>query len=641
MRSSLSCTAPCQKCSKSRIPGCELSRPSNRTPRKATHRARHATPGQRITTEIESDAPSSSAASPARPGYNSQSVDRHLTSLSTDLVLKSLNVFVNKYPELAILHLPSFAKKHQSQDSKEIKTLLAALLAITRSHPLLITFPWESSLLPKERYAEYARERLSKSSFEAPRLEVAQALLIMTVYEWGTREFHRAWIYCGIATRIMQALNSSRIAPYPLDSTPSEREREREAVSFAIENRTTWACFILDRMVSSGTYNPPMLPWSEMEKLKVSRPLSAVEFAFGPDLVSQTNAMEHNLSTPQREQTALFDITQSFEVLVSGFDIWAQVMTFIYNDGRRAPGMCAPQNCPWAPESPWSKTRHHLQTWRANQHHRLYYPENSVLAHTTLGYGESFTYLNLLYSICTLMLHREYFPFMPTGVSAPRGPIDPPTLEAESPEGWWEASSFELFGAAENIARLLHDASECGAEIISPFVGFCAFSAAYMNLYVFRFPQMNLGRSQNAERNLNYCMTYLENFRQVWKLADSWIATIKNASLLYQRATADRSRYQGKSRADFDVLHQSIHEFRVVDRSDQHLQEIEGAEREAVPVPTPATNPGTDSLDLDMPLNNLLTEVSTYAHEQGMWSHWWGSLDDINLSVFQEPDNPE
>ena len=113
---------------------------------------------------------------------------------------------------------------------------------------------------------------------------------------------------------------------------------------------------------------------------------------------------------------------------------------------------------------------------------------------------------------------------------------------------------------------------------------------------------------------------------------------------MYQRATANRSRYQGKSRFDFDVLHQSIHEFRVVDRSDQHLQEIEGAEREvereAEPVPTPATNAGTDSLDLDMPLNNLLTEVSTYAHEQGMWSHWWGSLDDINLSVFPEHDNP-
>jgi len=203
-------SAPCQKCQKSRLPGCELSRPPSKTPRKAIRRDILDTPGQHSAHEHESPVPSSSAASPARAGQDQRpniqdftqyediaQVERHLTGLSTDLVLKSLNVFVNKYPELAILHLPSFAKKHQSQDTKEIKTLLAALLAITRSHPLLITFPWESSLLPKERYAEYARDRLSKSSFEAPRLEVAQALLIMTVYEWGTREFHRAWIYCG------------------------------------------------------------------------------------------------------------------------------------------------------------------------------------------------------------------------------------------------------------------------------------------------------------------------------------------------------------------------------------------------------------------------------------------------------------
>ena len=122
------------------------------------------------------------------------------------------------------------------------------------------------------------------------------------------------------------------------------------------------------------------------------------------------------------------------------------------------------------------------------------------------------------------MLHREYFPFMPTTISVPSGPIDPPTLEAEAPEGWWDASAYELFGAAENIAKLLYDASQCDAEILTPYVGFCAFSAAYMNLYVFRFPHMNLGRSLHAEKNLNYCMEYLERFRHVWKLGESWVS---------------------------------------------------------------------------------------------------------------------
>lgn len=86
------------------------------------------------------------------------------------------------------------------------------------------------------------------------------------------------------------------------------------------------------------------------------------------------------------------------------------------------------------------------------------------------------------------MLHREYFPFMPAAESAPRGPIDHPMLQAEAPEGWWDASALEMFDAAEHIARILSEASECGAELLTPFVGFCVFSAAYMNLYVFRFP---------------------------------------------------------------------------------------------------------------------------------------------------------
>ncbi|KAJ5793822.1 hypothetical protein N7457_000421, partial [Penicillium paradoxum] len=569
---------------------------------------------------------------------NKNSVDSHLSSLSKDIILKSLNGFTGKYPEFAILNHSAFIKEFQSPISDESKILLAVILASSRVQFTLLGLPWEDSLLPREHYVSYAREMLSEWSFKAPKVQVAQASLIMSLYEWGSREFHRAWIYCGIAIRIIQALNSLRVSPYPLDPTPPS---QRDAVSVAVENRTFWACFIMDRMVSSGTYNPPMLPMSEMEKLKVSCPLSAVDFVFGPDLSSERTNLEQDFTTAQAAQTAPLDVTQSFKVLVSGFDIWAHIMTFIFNDGRRAPGMCALQNCPWAPGSPWSKTMQHLREWRATQHHRLHYPENSVLAHTTLGWGESFTYINLLYYTSTLMLHREYFPFLPTAGSIPRGPIDQPTLEAEAPEGWWDESALVLFGTAEKIAKLLHDASECGAEMLTPFVGFCAFSAAYMNLYAFRFPQMNLGRSPNAETNLNYCLAYLEKFRHVWKLGESWITTINHASILYQRAASDKSRYQGKTRTDFNNLHQSLHEFRVPDRSDQHLQEIEGAERPTVPSspynPVPAADIESDIVDLDMPLNNLLSEVNAYAHEQGMWSHWWPPLEEVNLAPFHDP----
>ncbi|KAI2789776.1 hypothetical protein POX_d05274 [Penicillium oxalicum] len=567
--------------------------------------------------------------------------DEHIRNLSANIVLKVLNIFINKFPELGILHLPSFMQELQTTCHNDTKTLLAAILSVTHCYFAQSNLAGLETLLSREQYASYARAMLAHSSFQAPRLQVAQALLVMGLFEWGSREFHRAWIYCGIAIRIMQAINSLQIAPYPADPQSSgSQDPSQEAIASAVQNRTMWACFIMERLISSGTYNPPMLPLSEMEKIKVLRPFSAVEFAFGTDATSQRSSMEQSLATLQNRNSHLLDITQAFEVLVAGFDIWTHVMTFVLNDGRRAPEMCAPRNCPWVPGSPWSNTRNRLEEWRANQHHRLHYPENSVVAHITLGYGESFTYVNLIYYLCTLMLHREYFPFLPTSETLPRGPVDHPQLQAEAPPGWWDKSALEMFGATEHIARILHEAAECGSELLTPFVGFCAFSAAYMNLYVSKFPQMNLGRSPHAGQHLQYCLAYLEVFRREWKLGESWMTTIKHASLLYERASSDRARYQGKSRKDFDILHQSIHEFRVVDRSHQYIQEIEGAERATDPSTsgtTPATNAASDSLDLDAPLNDLLTEVSTYAHEQGMWSHWWPSLEEMNVLLF--PDN--
>lgn len=126
------------------------------------------------------------------------------------------------------------------------------------------------------------------------------------------------------------------------------------------------------------------------------------------------------------------------------------------------------------------------------------------------------------------MLHREYFPFLPTVDMTPRGPIDHPTLEAPAPPGWWENSALELFGAAENITKLLQEASDCGVPLLTPFAGFCAFSACFMNLFVFRFPLLNLGRSTRAEEHLQITINYLEEFRNVWKLGDGWVRIAVN-----------------------------------------------------------------------------------------------------------------
>ncbi|WXC40430.1 hypothetical protein SNK03_000259 [Fusarium graminearum] len=438
-------------------------------------------------------------------------MDEHLTNLPMGVILKALNIFTAKFPELRILQASSFIKEYQTVRTKEGKALLATTLAITRKQCSIVTGDWLRGLRGSESYATYAWSTLSDAILQPPKVQVVQALLILTLYEWGVREYHKAWMHCGMAIRIMQSLHSSRITPHPLDVSQNS---DTDAMAIAVESRTYWACFIMDCTINSGTYNPRMLPMSEMHKLKVPRPLNYTDFAFGFDATS-LNYSAGDLS----------GLAQGFESIALGFDIYAQAMSFVFNNGRCAPGMCAAENCPWVPSSSWYQCRSRLEEWRKSQHERLWYPQHSVVVHMTLGHGESFIYLNMLYYLTTIMLHREYFPFLPIGDMTPRGPVDPPLLEAEAPPGWWDQSARELFSASEQIACLLQEASECGIPLMTPFSGFCAFTACFLNLYVFRYPRMNLGRSTKAEQLMNWGLEYLEEFQNAWELAGGWVSS--------------------------------------------------------------------------------------------------------------------
>ncbi|KAM0417228.1 hypothetical protein ACHAPT_012739 [Fusarium lateritium] len=650
MRSSLSCdlcrkakikcvnsgTAPCQKCLKLGNSSCELTRPQARSAKKIAARAQRTTPeltprDDHVSTvastpditrqdPIRPSRPSPSLSRRTASSWGQESVDDHLARLPIGVVLKALNIFTAKFPELRILQPSAFVKEYQSGRSRESKVLLATILAITRKQSSICNGEWLHRLRSSDCYASYAWGVLSNLILQPPNVQVVQALLILTLYEWGVREFHKAWMHCGMAIRIMQSLHSSRISPHALDISQNNDIDELAAV---VESRTYWACFIMDCTINSGTYNPRMLPMSEMQKLKVPRPPNFVDFAFGSDGAS----LNQNLTAQQADPFGNLDLAQSFETMVLGFDIYAQAMAFVFNNGRCAPGMCAPENCPWVPGSLWSNCRTRLEEWRRSQHHRLHYPRHSVAVHMTLGHGESFIYLNMLYYLSVIMLHREYFPFLPTAESTPRGPVDPPLLEAEAPPGWWEDSAKELYGAAEQIACLLQEASECGIPLMTPFSGFCAFTACFLNLYVFRFPKMNLGRSPRAEQLMNWGLEYLEEFQNAWELAGGWIKTIQNSSLLYKSATEDSGRFRGRSRADFETLHQSIHEYRIVDRSDLHLQQIRRADRNSSRYNENEERTGREQAHVPMGFN-----AATNPAFLDPFPNWWSMLQEVEFA---------
>ncbi|KAL3426336.1 fungal specific transcription factor domain-containing protein [Phlyctema vagabunda] len=142
----------------------------------------------------------------------------------------------------------------------------------------------------------------------------------------------------------------------------------------------------------------------------------------------------------------------------------------------------------------------------------------------------------------------------------PRGPIDPPVLSDTAPEAWWENGARDIFDAAASITRILQELEESNALLMTPFTGFCAFSAATMNIYVLNFPAMNLGRSEDAAELLELNISYLQRFKALWPLGEGWYKTIEHTRNLYHRLVTNTVEFRGKTRSDFIGLEASIHD---------------------------------------------------------------------------------
>jgi hypothetical protein len=407
--------------------------------------------------------------------------------------MKAISAFSRKFPELAFVQLASFAVTVSLPLEGREAIRIAAIMAVC-AHCVDNQHQKYSS----EEYATFAREGLASCVLEPPDLVTAQCLLIISMYEWGNGNGYGAWMYSGMATRMLQSLNVMK----------SRIERKSE-----IQNRTFWACFVMDRLIFCGESQPFTLP---LESMVIHLPVGEEDFAFGATRNQETLSF-----SPGHEFSSM---DSYYCALVKGFDIWANILKIIINGGRRQPNMARPENCPWVPGSPWNILFEKLQAWRRSQSERLKYPNTDIAVHVSLGRGEAFGYLNLIYFVSLLFLHREYIPFLPTLESEPRGPVDPPLLQAVAPHNWWSRNASELFQAAASITEMLNTLDEVDASLLTPFAGFCAFSAATMNIYVLNFPRMNLNRSANMRNYIDQNIDYMNRFNGIWKMGKGWVS---------------------------------------------------------------------------------------------------------------------
>ncbi|KAL4923630.1 pyridoxal phosphate-dependent transferase [Aspergillus undulatus] len=428
-------------------------------------------------------------------------------TLPSSTLIAACDLYRKKFPVVNFLHYPSLIADLSRDVSAVEPVFLAALLS------LCARFMTDSDLAPSESYAEYARSQLAHRAFEAPSLPLAQSLVMVSLYEWGSGRPYRAWMYSGMATYMIQSLLKS--ADDHMEHAPDEFFGH---VQIAYEQlvRTYWCCFAQDCELSSGARQHFALSFGQ---ISVPLPMVDSDFNFGRVTRRLTPA---DIQGTVSERVRL-GIEHGLIIVTRGFDIFVRILRFA-NESRRGRARGATPSS----LSTWTALKNELDQWRALQDTTVHYPATSAPTHVALGYGELFAYINLVYFMSILFLYRDRF------LASPKA--------HDSSESDSDETIDILFSTAQRIGAILSALDSCATPVITPYAGFSVFVAAHINMYGTVYPRRYPGGLERAEQEKKWNLEYLERLCRFWDVGTSWWRTLQDANRFYESA---RSTQQG------------------------------------------------------------------------------------------------
>ena len=399
--------APCTGCVKSgNIESCILSRPLKNTGvrtsrgadtrnvpanRKETRHNHSRLSRSIVVDELPQASPSevrdSNLALPAVPLYSPSKVQQQFDIYPLTIWDRDIIVFRTHFPEYGYNHpeeleLPSDALS----DHHRLKSM--ALLAVTARYiQKEIT-----NDIPEQ--PQFVMAELQHCLTDPPSLALIQAYHLIALHEWGEGHTYSAWVYVGIAIRMLQSLLATKdqIQVAPLQSSQHIAYGLTE-----VESRTYWSCALLEKQVSNGRGRPSLLSLRESIP---PFPTSDEEFLFGP-----ISALANTANTITNHGDVDYALLRDLELqkpvfvrmLALGTNIWSKIHQWVALGGRKQPGMVDVDNSPWRSTSQWAMMREELQLWRDAHHPRHKFPETPIMAHVYLHQAAPVVHLNLVY----------------------------------------------------------------------------------------------------------------------------------------------------------------------------------------------------------------------------------------------------
>ncbi|KAE9371251.1 hypothetical protein N431DRAFT_341817, partial [Stipitochalara longipes BDJ] len=417
--------------------------------------------------------------------------------------------------EMPFLHPPTFRNRMRqaafprdpsttAADLEEGRVLLLGVLTLTaRFHKGLVAHhspTQEDPLAASEYYANALAIAFGPTvrNLTNPSLESIQALLMLGLYEWGQTRGLSAWLYIGIAVRLAQSMgltyeddlkdlgpNRATKESHRAGAPKTSASPREDAIDKEVRRRTLWSCFIMDRMLAAGKYRPTMMA---VNNLRVQLPCSDDQFLFVHNV--QTGFLNSDWLKPMSaEQISSINDDGVLSRYIRLVEIFGRLSEWSYAGGRRTE-----ERPPWDEATEFFRLRHELQQFHDALPSNLTLTEANLSAHIEKRNATTYASLHTLYSLCLIMLHREYIPFIPLRCNKPSGPLDEPTFprsKFDIPVGFWEESADQIMKASRDIIDIVSTCQDNDFLPESPQIGFAVWQAAFVCVYATYFPQMD------------------------------------------------------------------------------------------------------------------------------------------------------
>lgn len=490
------------------------------------------------------------------------------------VLMEACELLFKLFPEFGFLHRPTFIDQLQNNQLDPVK--LCAILCVTSRYMPRLVARHGSPNQAADYYAQEASKPIMDRVVDRPDPDTVQILLLLGLHDWGSCRSFRAWMYTGMAIRMAQALQvtlQETMDPTLTttgSSTPAVWSLQQECT-----RRTIWACFVMDCLLGGGKHRPQSF---QSVKLSLVLPMGETDFTFESQPTAEPGYLSRlapGSAAPSYEH-GLLDCDASLSTIIRGLDIWSTLSSWICAGGRRLEAGSV-YSSPWNEASLWHRTKTALHLWKNGMSHRLHYSiDNKHLqAHILQSQGEPFVFINLLYHLNSIFLHREYVPFLPHRCQRPQGPIDPPFLVDEAPHDWWRLYSRVLFDSAASIVDIVRAAEDRRMQCKTIFISFGIYSSAATLLYAHAWPHMAPDATDVLSR-YEWAFEWLQNASGIWTMVKGWIETLNTLSTLYDRIKRDKVKYRNLGREQMIRLEDQVQRFAEVENPKSPNQTLGG-----------------------------------------------------------------